>query len=128
MSRLGLNQNLRFRIIIDGYTVAELGKMGAVGAKSVTLQAGRTQNTTFVDWAKLSCGSARLPLTPSKSYRKNIRIAVYNEAGQKTITWNLQNSWVTDYQAMPELNAGANAVAIQTITIEYESFTRDPPI
>jgi hypothetical protein len=48
MSRLGLNQNLRFRIIIDGYAVADLGKMGAVGAKSVTLQAGRTQNTTFM--------------------------------------------------------------------------------
>ena len=127
MSRLGLNQNLRFRITIDGYTAAELGKMGTVGAKSVTLQTGRTQNTTFHDWAKRSSSSTRLPLAPSTSPRKNIRIEVFNETGQKTLTLNLQNSWVTNYQTMPELNAGANTVSIQTITIEYESFTRDPP-
>lgn len=127
MSRPRLNQNLRFRIIIDGYTVADLEKMGAVGAKSVTLQAGRTQNTIFQEWAKRSSDSTRLSLAPARSFRKNICIEVFNEAGQKTLTLKLQNSRVTNYQAMPELNAGANAVSIQTITIEYESFTRDPP-
>ena len=127
MSRFVLNQNFRFRVSIDNLPVADLSKMGIVGAKSVTLQAGRTQNTTFQDWARLSSGNARLPSTLLKSPRKSIRIEVFGEGGQKMYTYSLYKSWVTEYQATPELSGGANAVAIQTITIEYESFTRDPP-
>jgi phage tail-like protein len=33
--------------------------------------------------------------------------------------------WVSDYQALPDLDANANAVAIQTLKLENEGWERD---
>ena len=57
--------------------------------------------------------------------RKNITVDVFNEAGQKAISYNLYRCWVSEYQALPDLDAGANAVAITTIKLEFEWFERD---
>jgi phage tail-like protein len=58
-------------------------------------------------------------------FRQDIVIEMYNEAGQKVIAYNVYRCWVSEYQALPDLDANANAVAIQHIKLENEGWTRD---
>ena len=60
-----------------------------------------------------------------KDFRKNITIEVYNEAGQLAIAYNVFRCCVSEYQSLPELDANANAVAIQHIKLENEGWERD---
>ena len=91
----------------------------------VTLEAGVTYDTAFEDWANLVNDFASHSITSLGEFRKNITVDVFNEAGQKAISYNLYRCWVSEYQALPDLDAGANAVAITTIKLEYEWFERD---
>ena len=49
----------------------------------------------------------------------------YNEAGQLAISYKIYRCWVSEYQALPDLDANANAVAIQHIKLENEGWERD---
>ncbi|HVS81038.1 MAG TPA: phage tail protein [Pyrinomonadaceae bacterium] len=60
-----------------------------------------------------------------KSFRKDILLEVYNEAGQKAIGYKIYRCWVSEYEALPGLDANANAVAIQHIKLENEGWERD---
>ena len=60
-----------------------------------------------------------------KDFRKDIILEMYNEAGQLVITYKVYRCWVSDYQALPDLDANANAVAIQSIKLENEGWERD---
>jgi phage tail-like protein len=60
-----------------------------------------------------------------KNFRKEIIIEVYNESGQKAMAYKVYRCWVSEYQAMPDLDANANAVAIQNIKLENEGWERD---
>ena len=64
-------------------------------------------------------------ITSLGEFRKNITVDVFNEAGVLAISYNLYRAWVADYQALPDLDSSANAVAITTIKLEYEWFERD---
>ena len=58
-------------------------------------------------------------------FRKDIIIEMYNEAGQLAIAYNVYRCWVSEFQALPDLDANANAVAIQTIKLENEGWVPD---
>ena len=92
---------------------------------AITLTAGVTHDTTFEDWANLVNnfqGDAAMSL---KNFRKDITIEVYNEAGQLALAYNIFRCWVSEYQALADLDASANAVVIQTIKLENEGWERD---
>jgi phage tail-like protein len=94
----------------------------------ITLTAGVTQDTTFEQWANQVNnfqGDAAMSL---KNFRKDITIEVLNEAGQKVLAYNVFNCWVSEFQALPELDAMGNAVMIQTIKLENEGWERDPNV
>ena len=134
-------RNFRFKVKWDGQYVAGLTKMGALkrttemvefreaGGKTtyqaVTLEAGITYDTAFEDWANLVNDFASHSITSLGEFRKNIIIDVFNEAGQKALSYLLFRCWVSEYQALPDLDAGANAVAITTMKLEVESWERD---
>ena len=63
-----------------------------------------------------------------KDFRKDISIEVYNEAGQKVLAYNLFRCWVSEFQSLPDLDANANAIAIQTLKLENEGWERDVSI
>ncbi|HEX3865385.1 MAG TPA: phage tail protein, partial [Gemmatimonadaceae bacterium] len=63
-----------------------------------------------------------------KSMRKDITLEIYNEAGQLAIAYKVYRCWVSEYQAVPEMDANANAVAIQSIKIENEGWDRDEAV
>ena len=94
---------------------------------AITLERGVTHDPEFEKWAnKVWNFGAGLGAEASlKDFRKDIRIEVYNEAGQLALAYNVFRCWVSEYQALPDLDANANAVAIQTIKLENEGWERD---
>ena len=63
-----------------------------------------------------------------KDFRKDLLIEIQNEAGQTAITYKVYRCWVSEYQAAPDLDANANAVAIQHIKLEHEGWERDQAV
>ena len=97
---------------------------------AITLERGVTHDTEFEKWAnKVWNFASGLGAEVSLAdFRKDIQIEVYNEAGQLVLTYNVFRCWVSEYQALPDLDANANAVAIQHIKLENEGWERDTDV
>jgi phage tail-like protein len=101
---------------------------GKTTYEAITLEAGVTHDTAFEDWANLVNnfqGDASMSLL---NFRKDITIDVFNLQGTKVLSYIVYRCWVSEYQALPELDASANAVAIQTIKLENEGWERDTSV
>ncbi len=100
---------------------------GRTEYEPITLERGVTHDTDFEDWATKvwNYGAALGSEVSLKDFRKDVRIEVYNEAGQLAIAYHVYRCWVSEYQAIPDLDANANAVAIQHIKLENEGWERD---
>jgi len=100
---------------------------GRTKYEPITLERGVTHDPEFEKWANKvwNYGSGLGAEVSLKDFRKDIRIEMYNEAGQLVIAYNVYRCWVSEYQAQPDLDANANAVAIQTIKLENEGWERD---
>src|SRR6201985_1944421 len=94
---------------------------------AITLGRGVTHDTEFEKWANKvwNYGSGLGAEVSLKDFRKNIVVELYNEAGQPVIRYKIYRCWVSEYQALPDLDANANAVAIQHIKLENEGWDRD---
>ena len=60
--------------------------------------------------------------------RKDIVLELYNEAGQLVLAYKVYRCWVSEYEVLPDLDANANAVAIEHITLENEGWERDQSV
>ena len=145
-------KNFKFRVRWDGRYVAGVSKVSALKRstelvehreggnpstsnkspgrtkyEAITLERGVTHDTEFEKWANKvwNFGSGLGSETSLADFRKDITIDVYNEAGQLVLAYNVFRCWVSEYQALPDLDANANAVAIQTIKLENEGWERD---
>jgi phage tail-like protein len=100
--------------------------LGRTKYDAVTLERGITHDPDFQDWANaaqvLDKGA---PSSSLKSLRKEVRIELLNEAGQSVHRYILHRCWVSEYQALPDLDAGQNAVAIEHIKLENEGWEHD---
>ncbi|HEV2415928.1 MAG TPA: phage tail protein [Candidatus Dormibacteraeota bacterium] len=94
---------------------------------AVTLERGVTHDPEFENWALKVWDYSGKDGTESSlaDFRKDVIVETYNEAGQKVIAYKLYRCWVSEYQAMPDMDANANAVAIQHIKLEIEGWERD---
>jgi len=145
-------KNFKFRVKWDGRYVAGVSKVSALKRttemvehreggdpsttrkspgktkyEAVTLERGVTHDLEFERWANKvwNFGAGLGQEVSLKDFRKDISIEVYNEAGQKVLAYNLLRYWVSEYQSLPDLDASANAIAIQTIKLENEGWERD---
>jgi phage tail-like protein len=143
----------RFQIKIDGQSVAGLNKCSALtrttevtpwyeGGDSsgphqipgkttyaaITLEAGVTHDTTFEQWANKVNNFQGDPAMSLATFRKDITIEVYNPQGQKVLAYNVFRCWVSEYQALPQLDASSNAVMISHIKLENEGWVRDASV
>jgi phage tail-like protein len=97
----------------------------------ITLERGVTHDTTLEQWANKVWDYSNAQAKASDKeisladFRKDILIDMFNEAGQKVLSYQVFRCWVSEYQALPELDANANAIAIQHIIIENEGWIRD---
>jgi phage tail-like protein len=100
---------------------------GKTEFEAITLERGVTHDPEFEQWAnKVWNYGAGLGLEVSlKDFRKDLILELYNEGGQLAIAYKLYRCWVAEFQAFPELDANANAVAIQTLKLENEGWERD---
>lgn len=94
---------------------------------AITLERGITFDTAFEQWVGKvwRLGAAAGAEVSLKDFRKDIILELHNEAGQKVQAYKIYRCWVSEYQAMPDLDANANAVAIQHIKLENEGWERD---
>jgi len=100
---------------------------GASKYEAITLERGVTHDVEFEQWANKvwNYGAGLGSEVSLKDFRKDIIIELYNEAGQVAIAYKVYNCWVSEYQALPELDAMGNAVAIQSLKLENEGWERD---
>jgi phage tail-like protein len=96
----------------------------------ITLERGVTHDTDFEDWATKvwNYGAALGSEVSLKDFRKDVRIEFYNEAGQLALAYHVYRCWVSEYQALPDLDANANAVAIAHLKLENEGWVRDTTV
>jgi len=145
-------KNFKFRVKWDGKYVAGVSKVGALkrttevvthreggdpssSRKSpgrteydaITLERGVTHDKEFEQWANKvwQYGVALGQETSLKDFRKDMILEVYNEAGQLAISYHIYRCWVSEFQAVPDFDANANAVAIQHIKLENEGWKRE---
>jgi phage tail-like protein len=148
-------QNFKFRLKWDGRYVAGISKCSALkrttevvehreggdpstGRKSpgrtkfeaITLERGVTHDLDFEAWAAKvwQIGAGLGAEVSLKDFRKDVILDFYNEAGQLAISYKIYRAWVSEYQALPDLDANANAVAIQHIKLENEGWERDASV
>jgi phage tail-like protein len=148
-------KNFKFRLKWDGKYVAGISKVsvmkrttevvkhraggdastsrkspGRTEYDAITLDRGVTQDIAFEQWAnKVWDYGAGLGMEVSLAdFRKDIILEMYNEAGQLVIAYKIYRCWVSEYQALPDLDANANAIAIQHIKLENEGWERDTSI
>ena len=100
--------------------------LGRTKYEPITLERGVTHDKDFEDWANaaqvLDKGS---PSTSLKNLRKEVRIELLNEDGQPAHRYIVHRCWVSEYQALPDLDAGANAIAIEHIRLENHGWEQD---
>jgi phage tail-like protein len=148
-------KNFKFRVKWDGRYVAGVSKVGALNRttevvehreggdpstvrkspgqtkyEAIMLERGVTHDTEFEKWANKvwNFGSGLGSEVSLRDFRKNIIIEVYNEAGQLVLAYNVSRCWPSEFKALPELDASANAVAIQTLKLENEGWERDTSV
>ncbi len=100
---------------------------GRTDYEPITLERGVTHDIEFERWASKvwNYGSGLGAEVSLQDFRKDITIEMYNEAGQLVLAYNVFRCWVSEFQALPDLDANANAVAIQHIKVENEGWERD---
>jgi phage tail-like protein len=144
-------KNFKFRVEMDGRTVLGVSKVGSLkrttevvkhrsgGENStdhkspgrttydgITMERGITHDREFERWANLVhpySGDAGMDLV---NYKKELTLNFLNERGQVAFRYFLHGCWVSEYTAVPDLDANANAVAIESLKIEMEGWDRDP--
>jgi phage tail-like protein len=98
--------------------------------EAITLERGVTQDLEFERWANKvwNYGAGLGRETSLKDFRKDITLELYNEAGQLVLAYKVYRCWVSEFQALPDLDANANAIAIQHIKLENEGWERDTDV
>jgi len=150
-TRLDPYKDFKFRVKWDGRYVAGISKVSALKRTTevvehreggdpsashkspgqtrydaITLERGLTQDREFEAWANLVW---KLGAEPSlANFRKDVDIEFYNEAGQLVLAYKVYRAWVSEYVALPALDAQANAIAIEHITLENEGWERDTAV
>ena len=143
-------KNFKFRVILDGKAVMGISKVGALkrttevvkhrdggdnstdrkspgrtSYEGIAMERGLTHDLEFERWANLVHSYSGDPAMDLVNYKKELTLEVMNEKGHVAKRYFLHRCWVSDFTAMPDLDANANAVAIESIKIELEGWERD---
>jgi phage tail-like protein len=148
-------KNFKFRLKWDGKYVAGVSKCSALKRttevvkhrdggdpsssrkspgrteyEAITLERGVTHDVEFEKWANKvwQVGAGLGAEVSLKDFRKDLIIEIYNEAGQLALAYKVYRCWVSEYQSTPDLDANANAVALQHLKLENEGWERDQEV
>lgn len=146
-------KNMKFRVKWDGRTVAGVSKVSALKRSTevvshreggdpstsrhspstwkfepITLERGVTHDPEFEDWANKVYSVEGGSVLTLKGFRKDIIIELLNEQGVVAKAYKVFRCWVSEYQALPELDANGHAVAFETIVLQNEGWMRDADV
>ena len=156
-SRSDPYKNYRFKVKWDGNYVAGVSKVSMLKRSTevikhrtggdpsgvhvspgqstydpITLEQGITYDVAFEQWANkvwdYHNATGTDPDASLKDFRKDITIELFNEAGQKVLAYNVYRCWVSEFEALPELDGSGNAIAIQHLKLENEGWERDTSV
>lgn len=152
VNRFDPYKNFKFRVKWDGKFVAGVSKVSALSRttevvehreggdpstvrkspgqtkyEAVTLERGVTHDKEFEQWANKvwNFDSGLGSEVSLRDFRKDVIVELYNEAGQVVQAYKIYRCWPSEFKSLPELDASANAVAIQTLKLENEGWERD---
>ena len=145
-------KNFKFLVVWDGRVVAGVSKVsplkrttevvkhrnggdpssprkspGRSEFEAITLERGVTHDPEFDRWANKvwQVGAGRGAEVSLADFRKDLLIQVLNEAGQVAVVHKVYRAWPSEVQILGEMDANANAVAIQSLKLECEGWERD---
>ena len=153
--RLDPYKSFKFRVMWDGHYVAGISRMsglrrtteviehreggdpstshkspGLTHYEAITLERGVTHDEEFERWANMlgrppsgAAGDVSLA-----HFRKDLIIQLINEAGMVVKAFKVYRCWPSECQALPDLEANGNAVAIETLKLENEGWERDEAV
>jgi len=150
-ARIDPYKNFKFRVIVDGMVVAGVSKVsplrrstevvqhrdggsastshkspGRTEYDAIVLEKGVTHDHTFEQWANSVFSHSGVP--DMQNFRKDIQIQFLNEAGDVALLYKVYRCWVSEYQALPELDANGAHVAITLLRLENEGWERDTSV
>ncbi len=146
-------ENFNFRVKVDGNYVVGVSRVsplrrttqvvehreggdssvehrlpGRTNYDPITLERAVSSDATFEHWAN----SVSTPGSTARDFRKDVTIDILDETGTLVRSYHVHRCWVSEYQALPQLDADANSVLIEHIKLENEGWERDasvvPPI
>ena len=152
-SRIDPYKNFKFRLNWDGEVVAGVSKVSALkrstevvshreggdvstdrhspGKSSfdpITLERGISFDPAFEEWANLVYSTEGDGAVSLANFRKNILIEMMNLQGTVVKRYRVFRCWVSEFTALPELDANANAIAFETLVLQNEGFERDEAV
>jgi phage tail-like protein len=148
--RIDPYKNFKFTVVWDKVVVAGVSKVSALKRTTevvshrsggdistprhqpaaskfepVTLERGITFATEFRDWANLVYSAEGDGGVSLAKFRKDVTINLHNLQGTIVKSYTLHRCWVSEYVALPELDANANAVAFEHIVLQNEGYEHD---
>jgi phage tail-like protein len=151
--RIDPYKNFRFRVKWDGRYVAGVSKVSALKRntevvehreggdphaprkspgrttyEAITLERGVTHDSAFEDWANMAWNIETMGPASIENFRKDLVIELVNEKGIPVIAYKVRRCWVSEYQALPELDASNPGIGLQYIKLENEGWERDASV
>jgi phage tail-like protein len=99
---------------------------GRTSYEGISMERGLTHDPEFEKWATKVHNYDGDPLMDLAGYKQELTLEMLNEKGQVAKRYFLHGCWVSEFTASPDLDANANAVAIESLKIELEGWERDP--
>jgi phage tail-like protein len=87
---------------------------------AIVIERGISTDTAFEQWSNLVVQGG----SGTANFHKNITIEVLNEAGQVVVRYEVFQCWPSQYQALPQLNASEDLVAVEQLTLQNEGWQR----
>ncbi|MCL8007784.1 phage tail protein [Gelidibacter japonicus] len=143
-------KNFKFRVKWDGQYIAAITKVspltrttaplqhreggdrssfrlspGITTFEPITLERGLSHDTAFEDWANLVFNLDGDAATSLAKNKKDIIIDLFNMQGSLVMSYRVYRCWVSEYQALPELDANGACTAFEKIVLQHEGWERD---
>src|SRR5215472_17431752 len=146
-------KNMKFRIKWDGRYVAGVSKISALKRSTevvshreggdfstprlspstwkwepITIERGVTYDLEFEQWANYGYSNAGDASISLARFRKDLKIELLTEQHVVAKAYNVFRAWVSEYQAMAELDANAHAILLEHVVIQCEGWERDASV
>lgn len=101
---------------------------GRTSFEPITLERGVTFDPEFERWANLVYSTEGNAAVSLANYKRNLIIDVLNLQGVVVKSYRVLRCWVSQYTALSDLDANANATMIESVIVQNEGWERDEAV